>query len=234
MNLKLTASTLCAGLLGAALWLVPAARADEWDKRTEITFGAPVEIPGQVLPPGKYVFKLMDSASDRNIVQIFNADETRLYATLLAIPDYRLTPPDKTMITFEERKQGAPEAIRAWFYPGDNYGEEFVYPKAQAMAIAETTKQPAAAVASNRSEPAQPAPAEMNKAPVTPPTPERTQPEIAQAAPPAPPVQTLPPAPAAMPKRLPRTASDLPLAALIGLTSLSAALGLRAASKRFG
>src|SRR5580704_12465665 len=79
------------------------ARADEWDQRTVFTFNVPVEIPGQVILPGTYVFKLADSSSDRNIVQVFNKDESHLIGTFLAIPDYRLKPADKPIITFEER-----------------------------------------------------------------------------------------------------------------------------------
>ena len=125
-----------------AMWLclvmlaVLVARADEYNKKTVVTFNGPVEIPGKVLPAGTYVFKLFDSASDRHIVQIWNKDESQLIATVLAIPDYRLDPPNDPIITFEERAQGSPPAIRAWFYPGDNYGFEFVYPKTRATELA--------------------------------------------------------------------------------------------------
>ena len=46
------------------------------------------------------------------------------------------------MITFTERPAGEPEALRAWFYPGRNWGEEFVYPKAKAIALAKATNTP--------------------------------------------------------------------------------------------
>ena len=106
-----------------------------------MTFSEPAEIPGQVLPAGTYWFRLMDSPSDRDIVQILNADQTKSIAIILAIPDYRLKPTGKTVITFAERAAGSPEAIRAWFYPGDNYGQEFVYPKARAAQLAKVVKQ---------------------------------------------------------------------------------------------
>src|SRR5436309_11215342 len=138
-------------LLGMALMAVafpPTACADDWDRKTVITFSAPVEIPAVhlkgwgVLPAGTYVFKILDSLSDRHIVQIFNQDETTIYATILAIPNYRLKATDKTVITFRERAAGEPEALRAWFYPGRNWGEEFVYPKSKAMELAKTTNVP--------------------------------------------------------------------------------------------
>jgi hypothetical protein len=140
-----------------AIWLclvmlaVLVARADEYNKKTVVTFSGPVEIPGKVLPAGTYVFKLFDSASDRNIVQLWNKDESQLIGTVLAIPDYRLTPADNPIINFEERAQGSPPAIRGWFYPGDNYGYEFVYPRARATELAAANRKNVPAMADSMS-----------------------------------------------------------------------------------
>src|SRR5437867_8692279 len=123
----------------------PRAFAQRWDNKTTVTFSAPVEIPGlnaQVLPAGTYIFKLLDSLSDRHIVQVFNKDENHVYATILAIPNYRLRATDKTVMRFAERATGEPQAIRAWFYPGDNWGQEFVYPKKKAIELAKITNTP--------------------------------------------------------------------------------------------
>jgi hypothetical protein len=117
------------------------ARADAWNQRTIFTFSGPVEIPGQVLPAGTYVFQLADTASDRDIVQVFNKDQTHLYGTFLTIPDERLKPAEKPVIMFAERPANAPEAVKAWFYPGDTYGHEFVYPKSEAAKLAKANKQ---------------------------------------------------------------------------------------------
>jgi hypothetical protein len=133
-------------LMGAIL--TPNAKASEWNRKTTITFSGPVEIPGVhlagwgVLPAGTYVFKIMDEQANRHIVQIFNSDETTVYATILAIPNYRLKATGKTVITFSERPAGQPEALRAWFYPGRQWGEEFVYPKAKALELAKVTNTP--------------------------------------------------------------------------------------------
>src|ERR1035441_2450657 len=141
------ATTVCCIALGSAV-LAPGARADEQNRKTTITFSGPVEIPGVhlvgwgVLPAGTYVFKILDSQSDRHIVQIFSKDEKTIYATILAIPNYRLRATDKTVMTFRERPAGEPEALRAWFYPGRNWGEEFVYPKAKAIELAKATNTP--------------------------------------------------------------------------------------------
>lgn len=133
MSNRLNAACL-GGLLAMSFLMTKPVMADEWNKRTEFQFGAPVEIPGKVLEPGKYVFELADSPSDRNIVQVFSEDSTgneSLVATILVVPDYTLNTPVKPTVHFEERHSGAPEAIQSWFYPGDNTGWEFVYPKRQ-------------------------------------------------------------------------------------------------------
>ena len=147
MKLFKAATTVCCiAVLGTML--ATGAKADDWNRKTTITFSGPVEIPGVhltgwgVLPAGTYVFKILDSLSDRHIVQIFSQDETTIYATILAIPNYRLKATDKTVVTFTERPAGEPEALRAWFYPGRNWGEEFVYPKAKAMTLAKASNTP--------------------------------------------------------------------------------------------
>ena len=113
---KIFVLALCLGLV---VVVVPAA-AGQWDKATTVTFSAPVELPNIVLQPGTYVFRLLDTPGNRHVVQVFNAEETHLYTTILAIPNYRLKATDKTVITSRERPAGQPEALRAWFYPGRN------------------------------------------------------------------------------------------------------------------
>jgi hypothetical protein len=107
--------------------LAPGARADQWDKKTVVTFSDTVEIPGQVLPAGTYVFKLANLASERHIVQVWNADENQLLATILTIPNTRLEAPDQSIFQLEERPGDSPMALKVWFYPGNNEGEEFLY-----------------------------------------------------------------------------------------------------------
>ena len=112
-------------LLGATL--APSARADQWDKKTIVTFNDAVEIPGQVLPAGTYVFRLADSISNRHIVQIWNADEDQVLATIMTIPNTRFETPDDSLFEFDERPGDSPQALKVWFYPGNNTGEEFIY-----------------------------------------------------------------------------------------------------------
>jgi hypothetical protein len=211
-------------LLGAML--NPVAKADEWNKKTIVKLSGPVEIPGVhlvgwgVLPAGTYVFKLLDSSSNRHIVQIFSEDERTVYATILAIPNYRLQATDKTVITFAERPAGQPEALRAWFYPGRNWGEEFVYPKTQAIALAKQSKMPVLFTAEELPVEV----AQLAQVVTAPP------PEVAQS--PAPSGNTTANSSSVPAQRLPDTAGTLPLYALAGLASFGAASIVRAYSKR--
>jgi hypothetical protein len=218
-------------VLGIAL--APNARADEWNKKTIMTVNESIQVPNKVLPAGKYVIKLLDSPSDRHIVQIFNADETHLETTILAIPNYRLQPTGKTIFTFWETPPGQPKALRAWFYPGDNFGQEFAYPKSAAVQIATTSHQPVPTTEATQ-------PSELSSAQVTttPPPAEEPRQEVAQAAPPEPapapapevaqaPAPAPEPAPVQAPEELPKTASPYPLIGLMGALSLGLFFVLR-------
>jgi LPXTG-motif cell wall-anchored protein len=201
------------------------AQADQWDKRTTLTIDQPMQVRDTLLQPGQYVFKLLDSSSNRNIVQIYNADQTHLINTIMAVPDYRVQPTGSSRFVMWETPEGSAKALKEWFYPGDNFGQEFPYPKhlqqiafnqpaapppppAAAPAPAEPAPQPTASVQE---------PPESAKAPV----------EIAQNTPPPP-----PPAPSAAPEpspqppaastpaELPKTASPYPMIGFSGLLLL--------------
>ena len=131
----------CCALAIAAFAALPA-RADEWNKQTILTFSGPVQVPGATLPAGTYQFKLADLQSNRHVVQVFDKDGMKLYTTILAIPDQRLKPTDKPVVMFSETAAGTPAAVKAWFYPGDTIGNEFVYPREEAVRIAKATHQP--------------------------------------------------------------------------------------------
>jgi hypothetical protein len=233
--LKGLGSGLCVTML--CLVVAPKASAGEWNEKTIVTFSAPIEVPGvgqHILPAGTYVFKLLDSSSDRNIVQIFNKNESHLFTTILAIPNFRLRPTGKTVITFHERPAGEPEALKAWFYPGREWGEQFVYEKTRAITMAketnETVLSTAAASDTASTDDLKTAPVEavnpngdtVDTAAVI----EAPPAEVASAAP-APAVAAAP-VPAAS---LPKTASYLPLIGLIGLVSLGCGFVLLGLSK---
>lgn len=206
-----------------SILLAPAIKADQWDKRTVLTIGQSIQIPHQVLQPGTYVMKLLDSSWDRHIVQVFDKNERHLITTVLAIPNYRLEPTGKSAFTFWETPAGQPPALRAWFYPGDNYGQEFVYPKGVLMQL---TAYSSTSAAASPAKPEETPVTSVEPSPVTSsqpePAPVAAAPEPAPAPPEPAPVSQAPapePQPAAPPTELPHTASAMPLLGLLGLLS---------------
>jgi len=106
-----------------------AAHADEFNQSTTLTFSQPIQIPGQVLPAGSYLFKLVETGSDQHVVQIFSADSNVLRATLLTASAERRNATSDTVVTLAEQEGGRPDALVKWFYPGREIGNEFLYPK---------------------------------------------------------------------------------------------------------
>jgi hypothetical protein len=207
------------GGIALALGLAaPHAQADQWNKKTTLTIDQPMQVTDTYLEPGRYVFKLLDSQSDRHIVQIYNADQTHLMTTILAVPDYRVQVTGSSRFTMWETPAGYVQALKSWYYPGDNFGQEFRYPKhlreIQAAQVTPVTPPPPQAeqaaasqeqsqvveeqtqVAQNEPPPAPPAVAEQQSASAAEPAPE--------------------PAPAVLPK----TAGAYPLIGFIGVLLL--------------
>lgn len=225
------------------LFLAPSVKADDYDKKTTVTFSAPVAIPPVhlqgwgVLPAGTYVFKLLNSSSNRHIVQIFNKDQTEIYATVLAIPNYRLVAKDKTVMTFNEGIRGKPESLRAWFYPGANWGEEFVYPKAQAVELAKGVNQPVLAVVADVpaevAKPEEPSIiAQLTQVPVRAVRPTGEVVELAQVIQTEPaPARQVNAAPALLAETLPETAGSIPLILVFAVIALAGAFIIRAVIK---
>jgi LPXTG-motif cell wall-anchored protein len=205
-------AVLCLGLSVGSL----GTQADTHNKKTQIRFSEPVEVPGATLPAGTYVFRLMDTRADRHIVQVTNVKGDQVFATILTISDYRHTATGHTVVTFGESETCGPVTLKSWFFPGDKYGQRFVYPKNKAAEIASNCHEPVPEVAEEV--PAE-APA-MEAAPVKEETPEK---------------QEVPydPAPLAEndvkdtkgfdAEELPKTASDAPLFAGLGLLMLAGA-----------
>jgi len=109
--------------------------ADDYDKKTVITITEPMEVPGIVLQPGKYVFKLLNSSSNRHIVEVMNERMDHLYALTFTAAARKLEPKGRTVLTFYEGKGSQPHAIRQWYWPGELDGQEFLYPHKQAERI---------------------------------------------------------------------------------------------------
>lgn len=242
MNIRLNALCL-GGFLALTSVLARPVMADEWNKKTEFQFSGPVEIPGKVLSAGKYVFQLVDSDSDRNIVQVFSEDsdgKESPVAPLMAIPDYMSETPDKPIVHFEERPAGTPETIHSWFYPGESTGWEFVYPKGETRETGANTMA-APALVTAASTPSLPEPPQVQEVEPTAEEVAAVEEEItvAQNDAPAPPAEqesALLPTPDAdaqtgADRMLPETAGHSGLELMIGLAMLSGGLAAVSASR---
>ena len=135
------------GLVIASVVILPVAHADEWDQASELTFNQSVQIPGRVLPAGTYWFVLADSIGNRNIIQVFDSDRSKLYATIPTIDADRQVPTDHTAITFAEQELMPTNAIVTWFYPGFNIGHQFVYSRSEQQKLAAAKQQTVMAMA---------------------------------------------------------------------------------------
>jgi hypothetical protein len=240
---------ILAGALALGL-MAPAVKADEHDKKTVVKVEEPIQIVDTYLEPGTYVFKLIESSNDRHTVEIYDKDQTHLIKLMFAVPNYRVRRTGKTMFSFWETPAGTAKAVRAWFYPGDNYGQEFPYPTAlkqtsgaTATTAALTVPAPQPAVTETESqksdvqtpapEPQQQAVAQEQPQPQEPTRAPEEPVQIAQNAPaPEPQVQTPAPAPqpasdAKEPEELPRTASPYSSIGLGGLLSACMLVALR-------
>ncbi len=93
-------------IIAFGLFFELTAHADEANQETKLTFNAPLQIPGRVLPAGTYTFQRMDN-DDLNLVQIFNADRSVLYATLQTLPVERENATDDDGNHLGRRKQPA-------------------------------------------------------------------------------------------------------------------------------
>jgi hypothetical protein len=124
MNIRIAIGMIC-----AALFFSSPGSADEWNKKTILTFGQSVELPGVSLPPGTYVFKVPPDTNYRHVVQVFNADETQILATIIANSSERQAGSDRTALRFGEGSRGLPEPLQKWFYPQHKTGNEFIYSK---------------------------------------------------------------------------------------------------------
>jgi hypothetical protein len=248
-------ATACGLALTLAMSVAPA-RADEWNKKTTLKIDQPIQITDTVLQPGQYVLRLLDSSYDRHVVQIYNKDENHMLGMVMAIPAYRMTVTSEPQFTFWETPSGTARAMRTWYYPGDNVGQEFPYPKkltpvetaavsaappAPSPVVPAPTPAPAAITDSTAaSTPTTPEPTPATEpTPVTEPTATTDSMTKDDVVPEPVPVQDQTPAATptqdsttdSAPAALPKTASPYPLIGFVGLSSL-AAYGLLRAKKQ--
>ena len=115
------------------------AQAQPEDKRTYFTFSAPIALPGQTLPAGRYEFRIVDTTTSRKVIQVLSDDGKKPYVMANTIPDQRRDPVKDATVAFYETPAGTPAAVKTWWYPGESIGYQFIYPRAQARQIAQRT-----------------------------------------------------------------------------------------------
>jgi hypothetical protein len=238
----------CAVALIAAL--TPAAQAQdtaETRRLTLLTFSQPVQLPGVTLPAGTYRFEMADINNAAHTVRVLSQDGQKVFGTFSTMPStlpQRDLNDQNTLVMFAERPAGQPQAAREWYYPGRSTGEEFIYPRAQAQALANANKssvpsasedgkivrvEPESAAAPSAAAPASER-ARQDDA-VRPAAPAPREPAAVGTAGQAtsqPTAQPAQPQPAPAPARtLPRTASDFRLYQLLSVLALASAVGVR-------
>jgi hypothetical protein len=140
--IKVLGTGLCFTVL--CFLVAPKAKADDSNQKTTVTLTDPVEVPGvgqHLLQPGTYVFKLKDSTADRHVVEIYNQDESKLLTTLLSVPNNRLKTTTNPVLTFKDRPNGEPQALKAWFHSGSPAGEQFVWDRPKAIQLAKESNE---------------------------------------------------------------------------------------------
>jgi hypothetical protein len=228
-------TTICV-TAALATCLASGARADEWNKKTYLTFSGPVAIPGATLPAGTYLFQLADPNVSRHIVQVSSKDGTKHYGLFMTIPSTRMEAPENNVVLFKERPAGMPQAIHLWFYPGDRTGEEFIYSRSEAMRLAKANRMAVLSTASyepiKATAPDSEKIATLTTAPVARVDENGRDADESSTTATAPAAADPGPAPREARRHLPRTASNLPLFELLSLLALSGACIARYSRRR--
>ena len=218
-SIRFAAVMLLAGVMSAPVVL---AQTPEY---STISFNEPTLVGETVLQPGEYLIRVLPGFTSRNRVQITDMNRETIHATLLTVP--HAAGPNveipNTRLIFYPAVEGAPRALRTWFAPDpvSNEGHDIVYEESVAARLAKAYRAP---VVTYR----QPIVITEDTTPelvvVTPET--RYEPYVAPRA-----RVTTVRTETETRRELPRTASDLPLVALLGLLSVAGAVVLRAVNR---
>ena len=149
MNTRKAITFMIAFVVAFVLFFEVSAHADMSDQATQITFSKQVQIPGQVLPAGTYWFLLANISEQQDVVQIYNSDRSKLYATLETASIERQQATGDTVVKLAQQESSKPEALVAWFYPGETTGHEFLYPKDQEKQLSQDNQQTVVATPSS-------------------------------------------------------------------------------------
>jgi hypothetical protein len=210
------------GFAVLAVLVAGVARADSYDKRTVFTFNRPISLPGVTLPAGDYLFRIVDTETNRKVIQVLSGDGKTPYAMLHSIPEIRRDASENPEVRFMETAKGQPSAIKTWWYPGERTGYEFIYPKDQARNLAKVVAEP---VLTTKVETAKPQEAELER--ITPSGEEVPVPVVAEPEPIVPTGIVQEGTLAEARTELPVTATRIPIFGLIGFLALALAGGLR-------
>jgi len=148
-----------AGILAAALVVTAAsahlsAQGATIDKRTFLTFSAPVQVPGATLPAGTYVFRIVNPGA-QTVWEVLDATERHVLAQFFFVRTADRTIQEqnrahgKPVVRFHETPHGVAPPMKVLYYPTDPAGHMFLYPRAQAEQIAAITHQPVLATDSD-------------------------------------------------------------------------------------
>jgi hypothetical protein len=148
-----------AGILAAALVVTVAsahlsAQGATINKRTFLTFSAPVQVPGATLPAGTYVFRIANP-DVQTVWQVLDANERHVLAQFFFVRTGDRTIQEqsrahgKPVVRFHETPHGVAPPMKVLYYPTDPAGHVFLYPRVQAEQIAAITHQPVLATDSD-------------------------------------------------------------------------------------
>jgi Protein of unknown function (DUF2911) len=149
MNTRKAITLMIAFVVAFVLFFEVSAHADMSDQATQMTFSQPVQISGQVLPAGTYWFLLANINEQQDVVQIYNSDRSKLYATLETASIERQQATGHTVVKLAQQESSKPDALVAWFYPGETTGHEFLYSKGQEKQLAQDSQQTVVATPSS-------------------------------------------------------------------------------------
>ena len=129
------------GMVAVCVAVAPAARADEYDQATRVTFNQPIEIPGnEVLAAGTYWFVMAPDMGPAGIVRIFSADRTKLYAKMPVQSTLRRNTTQDSEFILAQPSQNQPKQLLSWFYPDRLYGHQFIYGREEEKTITHEAK----------------------------------------------------------------------------------------------
>ncbi len=226
MNKLMTSLALSAFATLLACGIAPVASAQSDRENSTFTVAEPIEVGGFTLPAGTYLIKVVMLESNRNMVQVTNEDQTKVFASVLATPHPIRANEEvpASRYTYYTTAAGQPKALRTWFARDTSNGQDIIYPKKRALELAAFSKEPVVAIPDEAKE------ADYKTATLAVVTPEQ---QVKPYEEPAAPVLVAEVVPAKdVPAELPKTASRVPLLAVLGVLSLGGAVSLRTLALR--